>query len=174
MISGARAWLVHKWPVEMSLGILVARVLRSLTRLRRLQPLVGRLHAAVLRQAGGRLRRSFVFAGGQPVLALTTTGRRTGHARSTALAYLRHGSAYAVGALNLGSDRDPEWALNLRVQPAAWVDVEGRRIAVRAREAIGAEAEQLWAGFIRQLPQVANTRRVANRRVPVFVLEPAS
>jgi deazaflavin-dependent oxidoreductase (nitroreductase family) len=112
-----------------------------------------------------------VFAGGQPVLALTTIGRRTGRPRSTALAYLRHGDAYAVGALNLGSGRDPEWALNLRVRPAAWVDVEGRRIAVRAREAIGAEAEQLWAGFIRQLPQVVNTRRVADRHVPVFVLE---
>jgi deazaflavin-dependent oxidoreductase (nitroreductase family) len=154
--------------------MLGARVLRSLTRFRRLQPLVGRLHAAMLRRARGRVRRSFVFAGGQPVLALTTTGRRTGRLRSTALAYLRHGNAYAVGALNLGSERDPEWALNLRAEPAAWVDVEGRRIAVRAREAIGDEAEQLWAGFIRQLPQVANTRRIADRHVPVFVLESAS
>jgi len=158
---------------DVTVGMVVARALRSLTRFRRLQQLVGRLHAAALRRAGGRLRRSFVFAGGQPVLALTTSGRRTGRLRSTALAYLRHGSAYAVGALNLGSDRDPEWALNLRAKPSAWVDVEGRRIAVRAREAIGAEAEQLWAGFIRQLPQVANTRRVAERHVPVFVLEPA-
>jgi deazaflavin-dependent oxidoreductase (nitroreductase family) len=153
--------------------MLVARALRSLTRLRRLQPLVGRLHAALLRHSGGRLRRSFVFAGGQPVLALTTTGRRTGRPHSTALAYLRHGRAYAVGALNLGSDRDPQWALNLRAQPAAWVDVDGRRLAVHAREAIGAEAEHLWAGFVRQLPQVANTRRVAERHVPLFVLEPA-
>jgi deazaflavin-dependent oxidoreductase (nitroreductase family) len=152
--------------------MLMARALRSLTRLRRLQPLVGRLHAAMLRRAGGRVRRSFVFAGGQPVLALTTTGRRTGRLRSTALAYLGHGSAYAVGALNLGSEHDPEWAMNLRAEPAAWVDVGGRRIAVRAREAIGVEAEQLWAGFIRQLPQVANTRRVADRHVPVFVLDP--
>ena len=154
--------------------MLLARALRSLTRFRRLQPLVGRLHAAVLRRAGGRLRRSFVFAGGQPVLALTTTGRRTGRLRSTALAYLRHGGAYAVGGLNLGSGRDPEWALNLRAHPAAWIDVDGRHVAVRAREANGAEAEQLWAGLIRQLPQVANTRRIAARHVPLFVLEPTS
>ena len=158
---------------DVNLGMLAARILRSLTRFRRLQPLVGRLHAAALRCAGGRLRRSFVFAGGQPVLALTTYGRRSGRLRSTALAYLRHGHAYAVGALNLGSDRDPEWARNLRAQPSAWVDVEGRHIAVRAREAVGAEAEQLWAAFIRQLPQVANTRRVADRHVPVFLLEPS-
>lgn len=99
--------------------MVAARMLRSLTRFRRMQPLVGRLHAAALQRARGRLRRSFVFAGGQPVLALTTTGRRTGRLRSTALAYLRHGSAYAVGALNLGSARNPEWAQNLRADPAA-------------------------------------------------------
>jgi F420H(2)-dependent quinone reductase len=156
----------------MRCGMVLARGLRSLTRFRRVQPLVGRLHAVALQRSGGRLRRSFLFAGGQPVLALTTTGRRTGELRTTAVAYLRSGDGYAVGALNLGSDRDPAWAQNLRARPAAWIDVGGRRIAVRAREASGAEADRLWAGFVAQLPQVANTRRVAERHVPVFVLEP--
>ena len=123
---------------------------------------------------GAAVWLSFLLAGGQPVLALTTTGRRTGRQRSTALAYLRHANAYAIGALNLGSDRDPEWALNLRAHPLAWVDAEGRHFAVRAREAVGEEAERLWAGLIGQLPQVANTRRIAHRYVPVFVLEPAA
>ena len=30
--------------------------------------------------SGGRLKRSFLFAAGQPVLALTTTGRKSGTA----------------------------------------------------------------------------------------------
>jgi hypothetical protein len=58
--------------------VLLARIVRSFTRFRRLQPLVGRVHAFLLRHSGGRLHRSLLLAGGQPVLALTTTGRCPG------------------------------------------------------------------------------------------------
>lgn len=152
--------------------MLLARLLRQLTRLRRLQPQVGRLQAIVLRRSGGRIRRSRLLAGGQPVLALTTSGRRTGKLRTTTVAYVTHGDGYAITALNLGSDRHPAWCLNLRVEPEATVYVEGREQPVRAREATGAEADQLWHRFIAQLPQVRHTRRVAGRDVPIVVLQP--
>jgi F420H(2)-dependent quinone reductase len=94
---------------------------------------VGRLHSVLLRHSRGRLRRSRLLAGGQPVLALSTTGRRSGATRSTTLAYLRHGEGYAVAGMNLGSDRDPAWVLNLRAEPRAVVHVNGEQTAVRAR-----------------------------------------
>src|SRR4051794_34316390 len=103
----------------------LAKFLRFLTRFRRIQPRVGRLHARILQRGGGRIRRSFLLAGGHPVLALTTTGRRSGKPRSTAVAYVRHGSAYAVGALNLSSDHHPAWLLNLRADPNARIEVAG-------------------------------------------------
>jgi deazaflavin-dependent oxidoreductase (nitroreductase family) len=152
--------------------MILAKLLRSLTRLRRLQPQVGRLHALLLRRARGRLRRSRLLAGGQPVLALTTVGRRSGRPRSTVVAYLRHGDGYAAAALNLGSDHDPGWALNLTSQPSALIEVDGERRAVRARQAAGSEAERLWQEFIDRLPAIANARRLARRDVPMFVLEP--
>jgi deazaflavin-dependent oxidoreductase (nitroreductase family) len=152
--------------------VLLARLLRQLTRLRHIQPHVGRVQAAVLRRSRGRIKRSRLLAGGQPVLALTTTGRRSGKLRTTTLAYTTCGAGYAITALNLGSDRDPAWCLNLRANPAAAVYVEGRRETVRAREATGSEAERLWDRFTQQLPQVENTRRVARRHVPIIVLEP--
>src|SRR5438445_11503055 len=102
-----------------------ARFLRSLTRFRRLQPHVGRVHSVLLRHSGGRLRRSRLLAGGQPVLALTTTGRRSGAERTTTIAYLRHGGGYAVAAMNLGSDRDPAWCLTLRSDPRGVVHGNG-------------------------------------------------
>jgi F420H(2)-dependent quinone reductase len=150
----------------------LARLLRSLTRFRRAQPMVGRLHAVILRRSGGRIRRSRILAGGQPVLALTTTGRRSGMPRTTVVAYLRHADAYAVAALNLGSDRDPAWCLNLRSNPHASITVNGERKAVLARQASGPEAEALWRGFIERLPATANSRALAQRAVPVFVLDP--
>jgi deazaflavin-dependent oxidoreductase (nitroreductase family) len=150
----------------------LAKFLRSLTRFRRIQPQVGRLHAKLLRRSGGRIRRSRLLAGGQPVLALTTTGRRSGAQRTTVLAYVRHGDAYAVGALNLGSDRDPSWCLNLRANPQACVEVRGERRAVEAREAGGEEAERLWQAFIERLPAIADSRALARREVPMLVLSP--
>src|SRR5688572_21984264 len=94
-----------------------AKMARSLSRFRRLQPQVGRAQAGVLRLARGRIKRSRVLAAGQPVLVLTTTGRRSGSPRSTVVAYVRHGSKLASAGLNLGSDRDPAWVLNLRADP---------------------------------------------------------
>jgi F420H(2)-dependent quinone reductase len=152
--------------------MMLARLLRSLTRFHRIQPRVGRLHAALLRRARGRLRRSRILAGGQPVLALTTVGRHSGRARSTVVAYLRYGDAYAAAALNLGSNRDPAWALNLRSQPSGFIEVDGERRGVKARQAAGPEAERLWQAFIDRLPAIGRARRLARRDVPMFVLEP--
>jgi deazaflavin-dependent oxidoreductase (nitroreductase family) len=115
-----------------------------------------------------------VLAGGQPVLSLTTVGRRSGHERSTAVAYVRHGDGWAVGALNLGSDRTPAWCLNLKATPRAWVEVGGARTEVRGREAVGEEAERLWASFVAQLGTVAHSRQLARRHVPMMVLEPVA
>jgi deazaflavin-dependent oxidoreductase (nitroreductase family) len=150
----------------------LARLLRTLTRFRRIQPQVGRLHAVLLRASRGRIRRSRLLAGGQPILALTTIGRRSAVPRTTTVAYLRHGHGYAVGALNLGSDHDPAWCLNLRAEPRAWIEVGGARHAVRARQASGEEADMLWQALIRRLPSISHFRRLARREVPVFVLEP--
>lgn len=151
-----------------------AKLLRSLTRLRRVQPQIGRLHSLLLRASRGRLRRSRLLAGGQPVLALTTTGRRSGAKRTTTLAYLRHEDRYAVVALNLGSDHHPSWCANLRTNPSALVHVNGEDHQVLAREARDAEAQRLWQLYVERLPAAADFRHLANRDVPVFILDPIS
>jgi deazaflavin-dependent oxidoreductase (nitroreductase family) len=152
----------------------MARRLRSFTRYRRLQPAIGRMQAAVVRRSGGRIKRSRLLAAGQPVLVLMTTGRRSGEPRRTMVAYLRHGDGYASAALNLGSARDPAWALNLQADPAARIQVNGTEIDVRAREAAGEEAEHLWAAFIKRVPAVGRSKQLADadREVPIFVFEP--
>jgi deazaflavin-dependent oxidoreductase (nitroreductase family) len=152
--------------------MLLARLLRLITRLRRIQPHLGRAHAFVIRRSRGRIRRSIFFAGGQPVLTITTIGRRSGRLRTTTVAYVHHGNGYAVEGLNLGSEREPSWCLNLRVDPHTWVEVAGTRVAVLAREASGEEAELLWTRFYEQQGLIRHFRRIAGRNVPMFVLEP--
>jgi F420H(2)-dependent quinone reductase len=82
---------------------LFARIRHRLTRLRRLSPAFTRAHGALIRLSGGRIRRSFLFTGGMPVLVLTTTGRKSGQRRSTPVGYLKYGDAFAVLASNAAS-----------------------------------------------------------------------
>ncbi len=64
-------------------------------------------------------RLSGGLIGGQlgkaPVLLLTTTGRKSGRRRTTPLVYLPDGDNMVVIASNGGSDRHPDWWLNLMV-----------------------------------------------------------
>jgi F420H(2)-dependent quinone reductase len=150
----------------------LARVARLASRPRPLTTRVTRAHAAVLRLSRGRIRRSILLAGGQPVLSLTTTGRRSRRSRSTVVAYMNEGDSFVVTAANLGNERDPAWCLNLEAEPRAVITVEGRRIPVRARRARGEEAERLWARWVERLPAADAARRIAGREIPVIVLEP--
>ena len=156
------------------IGAVLARLVRLLTRPRAVTTRFTRLHAWILRASRGRIRRSIMLGGGQPVLSLTTTGRRSGRARSTVVAYMRDGDAYVVTAANLGSERDPSWFLNLMADPIAQVEVDGRRSAVRARLATGDEAGRLWQRWVDRLPAAETFRGIAGREVPVVVLELAS
>lgn len=150
---------------------LLARVGNVAARPRRPAKLVGRLHARILLLAGGRIRRSLFLAGGQPVLVLTTRGRKTGRPRSTPVAYVREGECFSITAANAGLERPPAWWLNLQSEPEAQVEVGGQTFAVRARRAEGSEQARLWALFVRQNAGAETTRKLAPREIPVLVLE---
>jgi deazaflavin-dependent oxidoreductase (nitroreductase family) len=81
---------------------------------------------------------------GLPSLMLTTTGRRTGQSRCQPLLYTKDGDAFVVVATNWGFPEHPGWSANLLADPAAVVEIRGRRIPVRAVLAEGQERERLW------------------------------
>jgi deazaflavin-dependent oxidoreductase (nitroreductase family) len=151
---------------------LFARVRHRLSGLRRSSPAATRVHAALIRLSGGRIRRSFLFTGGMPVLVLTTTGRKSGQQRSTPVGYLRIGGAFAVLASNAGNDRSPAWWLNLQADPRAEILVERRRIRVRARQADSATKKDLWSRFAKLNPGFDEYRNLTERPIPVVLLEP--
>src|SRR4051794_12436023 len=72
-----------------------------------------RLHVRTYQLTGGR----FVGRPGAPSLLLTTTGRRTGQPRTTALFYLPDGDRQVLVASYAGDDRHPQWYLNLVAHP---------------------------------------------------------
>jgi F420H(2)-dependent quinone reductase len=149
-----------------------ARIRHRLSGSRRSSPAFTRAHAALIRLSGGRIRRSFLFTGGMPVLVLTTTGRKSGQRRSTPVGYLRHGDAFAVLASNAGNDRSPAWWLNLQADPGGEVFAERARILVTARRADAAVERKLWGEFARLNPGFDEYRNLTERQIPVVLLEP--
>jgi deazaflavin-dependent oxidoreductase (nitroreductase family) len=148
----------------------LARILRAPIRLRPISTRVTRLHAWMLRRSGGRLRRSWLFAAGQPVLALTTTGRKSRLQRTTAVACFADGEDLVVAGMNLGIERQPAWALNLEANPAATIEIAGETVAVQARRATGEQAERLWRRWLDLQPSAGAYRELAGRDIPLFVL----
>jgi deazaflavin-dependent oxidoreductase (nitroreductase family) len=148
----------------------LARAMRLPMRARRATTRVTRTHAWLLRLARGRLRRSWLFAAGQPVLSLTTTGRRSGQPRSTTVAYFIEGDSLCLAAMALGSSSNPAWALNLESDPSATIGVGGHTIDVTARRASGEEADRLWRRWVELQPSAAAMRELSGREIPLFVL----
>ena len=150
----------------------IARLSNLLSRPRWLAKRITRLHGFLLRRTRGRFpARNLWFAPRQRVLALTTTGRKSGNRRTTALGYLRDGDGFAVVASNSGLARPPAWWLNLEVNPEAEVDVAGERVRVRGREATPQEHERLWPRFLEQFPGFDGYRQFTTRKIPVVLLE---
>lgn len=132
------------------------------------------VHRSVVRASGGRLLTGFK---GEPMILLTTTGRRTGKERTWPLTGLRDGDGWLVAASNGGQARHSAWYHNLVAEPQARV-AEGRRtVAVRARVLEGAERDAAYARFVDYLPVYTEHARHAaehDRVIPVVRLSPTA
>ena len=127
------------------------------------------LHRWVYQASRGHLGST--VPGQLPVLLLTTTGRKTGLARTHPLGYLTVDRGYVVIGSNAGEPRHPAWYHNLRARPEAIVQVGPKRFRVTSREAEGTERERLWARVIERDGAYAEYQRRTPRRIPLMVLE---
>ena len=112
--------------------------------------------------------------GGQPVLLLQTTGRRSGRTRTTPVQYLAEGDSFVVVASNAGAARPPAWYLNLRANPHARIRVGARNIDVRAQEAAGQERVALWRRLTAVNRYLERAASKARRDLPLLALVPAT
>lgn len=130
---------------------------------------LGKMNARMYRATGGRLWGRFA---GERILAITTTGRRTGKPRTTMVLYGQHGEQLVVIASNRGADHPPAWALNLLAHPEADVQIGNRRVHVDARLAEGDERGALWAAMNDAYHGFDEYAAHTTRQIPVFVLTP--
>ncbi len=138
-------------------------------------------HKWVYERSDGRVGK---HANRVPALLLTTTGRRSGVARTHALTYCTDRGDLIVVASNGGSDRPPAWLLNLRSDPRVTVRVGRRVLSATAREATPVEHAQLWPkvnatnrGMARLFHRGVRGRydvyqRATSRPIPVVIIRP--
>ena len=103
---------------------------------------------------------------------LTTTGRKTGQARSVTLYAYEDGDRLVVVGSRGGAKADPAWALNLRANPHATIRIGKDDREVRAKEATGRERDRLWRLVTEAFPLYATYQRRTERPIPLFVLQP--
>jgi deazaflavin-dependent oxidoreductase (nitroreductase family) len=124
---------------------------------------IGKLNAPAYRLSGGRIGAK---VGDAPVLLLTTTGRKSGEARTAPIVYLQ------LIDTNAGNEKLPGWSHNLKAKPRAEVQVGRRKLAVTARVAVGAEREELWRACNNQYSGFDEYITWMKRTPSVWVLEP--
>ena len=100
-----------------------------------------RFHKYIYEKSDGRVG---AHSNRVPALLLTTTGRKSGLARTNGLTYCRDRGDLIVVASNGGSDRPPAWLLNLQAEPSVTVRIGRRVMKASARVAEPDERAQLW------------------------------
>jgi deazaflavin-dependent oxidoreductase (nitroreductase family) len=131
--------------------------------------LVGAEHIARYRETDGEVGYEW---NGVTTLLLTTTGRKSGLPRTSALIFGRDGDDYLVVASTGGAPKHPSWYLNLLARPRASIQVKAAHIPVVARPASDEERPRLWRTVVGYWPNYEAYQTRTDRVIPIVVLTP--
>ena len=107
-------------------------------------------------------------------ITMTTTGRRSGEARTVKLYGWPDGEDIVVVGSRGGSAKHPAWVHNLRAEPRAAVRIGKEDREVVAREVDGDERARMWGLVCEAFPLYAAYQKRTSRLIPVFVREHAA
>lgn len=133
---------------------------------------VNRVHSFVYRRSGGKVGSRWVQKA--PVLLLTTTGRKSGKARTAPVLYLADGDRLAIVASYGGDDRSPAWFHNLTANPDVTVEMAGTTRPMRAEVASAADKERLWPSLVEMYSGYESYQKKTERDIPVVFLSEAA
>jgi F420H(2)-dependent quinone reductase len=111
------------------------------------------------------------FVNKVPVALLTTTGRKTGAKRTTALYYLREENQVILVASQAGRDTHPMWYLNLKAQPHVSVRIDDEVLELTVRDATEAERVHYWPKMLEIWPAYAHYQTWTKRVIPLVICE---
>jgi deazaflavin-dependent oxidoreductase (nitroreductase family) len=129
-----------------------------------------RADEALRRLSRGRV--SMLALAGLSPLFVTSTGARTGLARTVPLVGVPIDGGIGLIGTNFGQARTPGWVHNLLATPEVVVASGGRSAPARARLAAEHERHHIWErARSLYVGYDAYARRIGNRHIRVFVLE---
>lgn len=110
------------------------------------------------------------FAGSKLIL-LTTTGAKSGAARTNPLMYVMDGARIIVFASKAGAPTNPHWYHNLLAHPDVTVEIGSERFSAKAAVKAGAERRRIWEESVRLHPFLTEIQARTARELPVIALE---
>ncbi len=109
---------------------------------------------------------------GEPVVILTTRGRKTGAVRKTPLMRVEHDGRYVVVASLGGAPQHPVWYLNLLADPQVTLQDGAKVMKLRAHSASPEERALWWPRATAAWPAYNDYQKNTDREIPVVILEP--
>lgn len=127
------------------------------------------INAQIIRLSRGKVGSKL---GTQTILILHTIGRKSGEERAIPIAYFKYETKYLIVASNWGKDQQASWYLNLKKNPSATLEVQGKVISTNAREAEGEEYAHLWSFVTKLHPPYSDYQKLTARRIPIMIFDP--
>ncbi len=110
--------------------------------------------------------------GKQTILVLHTIGRKSGEERVVPIAYFEYENKFLIVASNWGKDQHASWYLNLKKNPFATLEANGKVFSTNVREAEGNEYVHLWNYVTKRHPPYNDYQKLTSRRIPIMIFEP--
>ena len=104
------------------------------------------------------------------LVLLTTTGAKSGQPHTTPMMFVPDGDRVLVIASNMGAPRDPDWYINLCVNPRVTVEIGDESYEASASPLTGAEYDRRWREIKDSNPFFAEHEKQAARPIPVVAL----
>jgi deazaflavin-dependent oxidoreductase (nitroreductase family) len=122
-------------------------------------------------EASGGARANTLRGGADPIVVITSVGRKSGALRKNPLMRVERDGKYLAVASVGGAPKDPEWVHNFLANPVVELQDGPEAKLYRVRLLDGEEREEWWAHAVATWPTYAVYQTRTERRIPIFLLE---
>jgi deazaflavin-dependent oxidoreductase (nitroreductase family) len=122
-------------------------------------------------EASGGARANTLRGGPDPIVVITSVGRKSGALRKNPLMRVERDGKYLAVASVGGRDTNPAWYHNFLANPLVQLQDGPEPKLYRARLLDGEERADWWAYAVRTWPTYGEYQKRTSRQIPIFLLE---
>ena len=122
-------------------------------------------------EASGGARANTLRGGPDPIVVITSVGRKSGALRKNPLMRVERDGRYLAVASVGGRDTNPAWYHNFLANPLVQLQDGPEPKLYRARLLDGEERADWWAYAVRTWPTYGEYQKRTSRQIPIFLLE---